>query len=151
MLEAAYVLPLMVVMIILVVEALSFALTSFAVSDVLTDTHTTIIGEVSEVANADSYAGLTVKPKYANCNADGRVDVTDSNSVINDLINSYLPEGMVDGSATITKKPDISGFYVYVIEYKAVRESMIVLPDPVANYLPISVDTIITIKDSCNP
>ncbi|WP_373020448.1 hypothetical protein [Thiomicrorhabdus sp.] len=155
MLETAYVLPIMLGVILFVVEAVAYAMNSFAANDVLTDVHSAILVEVSEVSNLA--AGATPDPsiKYVECGSTGKVALksTAGAELTTFIKQSLETKGVTfDASqpiaATVTNST-ISGFEVYVINFKATANSL-VLPSVLEAMLPMSVDTIISIKDSCH-
>lgn len=154
MIEAAYVLPLMVGVTLFIVEAVVFAMNSLGINDVLTDVHTSIISEVSEVANADSYASLKQQPTFVKCEG-GKVTLNTDPSPINGLVNEYLLKRKISvksgSGATVAGPTVISGFDAYVISYKAILSDTVILPEWASGLLPVNVDTIVSIKDSCNP
>jgi hypothetical protein len=161
MLEVAYVLPIVVFAILLIVEAVAFAMNSFAAYDVLTDVHTAISSEVSDVANFTPTAGasgLSPTPLYAICD-DGQVKlpVGDNTALTAHVKGALKAKGVV----FVTSKPslppsanitvtDLSGFHVYVIKFQAVANS-VVMPNFLSVLLPMEVNTIISLKDTCTP
>jgi len=153
MLETAYVLPVMLAVILFVVEVVAFALNSFAANDVLTDVHSAILSEVSDVSNLASGASLSPAPVYASCSGGKVVLPTGANAILKTHVQQALEEkGVVlNSEEPITasfSSSTISGFDVYVINFTATANSLL-LPEMFEVMLPMSVDTIISIKDNC--
>ncbi len=154
MLETAYVLPVMVGVLLFVVEVVAFSMNSFAANDVLTDVHTAILTEVSAVSNFDSDTDAPISPVYAFCDGSNVKLNTGSNPSIANLVETTLATkgiAFLSGHpaiATITPSV-VSGFDVYVINFSGVANSL-VLPEMLEVFLPINVDTIVSIKDSCS-
>lgn len=153
MLETAYVLPIMLGVILFVVEIVAFAFNSFAANDVLTDVHSAILSEVSDVSNLASGASLSPSPVYASCSGGKVVLPTGASAVLKAHVQQALEEKGVTFnseepiSATFTNST-ISGFDVYVLNFTATANSLL-LPEMFEVMLPMSVDTIISIKDNC--
>ena len=153
MLETAYVLPLVLGVMLFTVELIAFALNSFAANDVLTDMHTNILSEVSEVSGLDVGAVLGFTPLYASCVANEVVLPEGDNAAIAKVVKDSLATKNITFSsshpatATVTKSV-ISGFNVYVVNFTGVANSL-VLPEFFEVLLPINVNTIVSIKDSC--
>jgi hypothetical protein len=149
MLEAAYVLPLVVLAGLFLLETVSYSMNSFAANDVLTDVHSQIISDVADVSNSPDGTASG----YAVC-TENRVVLDTSKSA---ELTAHVKEALeakkvtfVSGQplvASISARP-ISGFDVYVINFKGTANSL-VLPDILEKFLPINVDTIVSIKDSC--
>ncbi|WP_321325643.1 hypothetical protein [Thiomicrorhabdus sp.] len=156
MLETAYVLPVMVAVILLTVEVIGYAMNSFAVNDVLTDVHSTILSEVSTVSNLDAGKLLDPSIQYASCSSDGKVVLpTGINSSINTIVTTALASRHITFTASdpgVTKitKSVVSGFDVYVVNFSGTANTL-VIPNMFSILLPISVDTVISVKDSCEP
>jgi len=127
---------------------------SFAANDVLTDVHTTMLGEVSEISNLEAGETPSASIKYASCNGGSVVLPIGANSSINNLIKTTLASKNITFSAsdpgitTITKSV-VSGFDVYVVNFKGTANTL-VIPNFLSELLPINVDTIISIKDNCD-
>ncbi|WP_127471208.1 hypothetical protein [Thiomicrorhabdus aquaedulcis] len=146
MLEAAYVLPLIILVILFMVETLNYALNSFAVSDVLTAAHSEIISEVSDVA------ALGTTLRYVTC-ASGKVALKgDAAATLKSDVEAKLKDVMKFATPVTAKFTEsaVGGFDVYVVNVKGVANTLIV-PNSLGVPLPISVDTIISVKDTCTP
>jgi len=153
MIETAYVLPLVLGVMLFIVELVAYALNSFAVNDVLTDMHTSILSEVSAVSSLDAGGVLGFTPLYASCVANQVVLPEGNNAAIAQIVKSSLATKNITflnskpATATITKSV-VSGFNVYIINFTGVANSL-VLPEFFEVLLPINVNTIVSIKDSC--
>jgi hypothetical protein len=149
MLEAAYVLPLVLAASLLIIELISYSMNSFVANDVLTDVHTQIISDVADVSNSPDGTASG----YAVCTGNKVVlDTSKSAELTTHVKGALEAKGVtfVSGqplAATITGS-EISGFDVYVINFKGTANSL-VLPTILEEYLPINVDTIVSIKDTC--
>ncbi|MDX1347244.1 MAG: hypothetical protein R3189_03215 [Thiomicrorhabdus chilensis] len=127
---------------------------SFAANDVLTDVHSAILSEVSDVSNLASGGSLSPAPVYAFCSGGKVMLPTGANAVLKAHVQQALEEKGVTFnseepiSATFTNST-ISGFDVYVLNFTGTANSLL-LPEMFEVMLPMSVDTIISIKDSCN-
>lgn len=159
MVEAAYVLPLVVGVILFIVEAVAYAMSSIAVNDVLTDVHSRITTEVFEASRADSFAEVSALYPLVSCTGGGSAGKVTLNSgqVISQskgLLNSYFEQK----SIALSKKPEVTvdgpttveGFDVYIIKYTATA-APIVFPEFLSGLLPMSVNTVISVKDRCTP
>lgn len=150
MLETAYVLPIVLGVILFVVETVAFAMNSFAANDVLTDVHTAIIADVQTVSNSADGAATG----YAICEA-GKVKLDVSKqSQLTEHVKTALEATGVEFVAGQPAQASISlssvaGFDVYVIGFTGTANSL-VLPEMLVQFLPMNVDTIVSIKDSCN-
>ncbi len=153
MLETAYVLPLVLAVTLFIVEVVAFSMNSFAANDVLTDMHSVILSEVSDVSNLASGDTLTSAPLYASCSSDQVVLQTGSNALLTAHVKGALELKGISFdvsqplSASFTSHV-VSGFDVYVVNFTGVANS-IVLPEFFNVFLPINVDTVISIKDTC--
>ncbi|MDG6774897.1 hypothetical protein QCB45_11180 [Thiomicrorhabdus sp. ZW0627] len=153
MLETAYVLPFVLAVILFVVEIVSYAMNSFAANDVLTDVHSSILSEVSDVSNLEPGQSLSYTPIYASCSSGKVVLPTGVNGTLTNHVKTALENKGVTFkagepiSATISSS-SVSGFDVYVIDFKATANSLI-LPAVFEVMFPMSVDTVISLKDSC--
>lgn len=153
LLETAYFLPVMVSVILLSVEVVGYAMNSFAANDVLTDIHSTMLSEVSEISNLEAGEAPSASIQYASCSGGTVVLPTGTNSAINSVIKTTLATKNITfsdsdpGVTTITKSA-VSGFDVYVVNFKGTANTL-VIPNFLSELLPINVDTIISIKDSC--
>ncbi len=153
MLETAYVLPLVLGVMLFIVEVVAFAMNSFAANDVLTDVHSAILSEVSGVSNLAVNGVLDPPPLYASCDGKSVVLPVGENLLLTNHIKSALEVMGVSFNtdyavtASITVAP-VTGFNVYVINFNAVPNSL-VLSGALGAFLPINVDTVISIKDSC--
>lgn len=153
LIEAAYVLPVIIGVLLFVVEAVAYAMNSFAANDVLTDVHSVMVDEAVQVSNLETGETIPASILYASCNA-GKVALpTGSNTSINTLIKTTLATKSVtfeasDPGATNITKSTISGFDVYVITFTGTANSL-VIPEFMSVLMPISVDTVISIKDNC--
>lgn len=141
MVEAAYILPLIILVIMFMVETLNYSLNTFAVSDVVYDLHSRAISEVAEVASSgQSSSGI------AKCNnSKVELDRTIMASIAKEdllLKGSDFKNTTVDMTSSV-----VSGFDVYVVTVKTTAKTVLV-PELMAD-LPISVDTIISVKESC--
>ena len=154
MLETAYVLPVMIAVVFFTVEVIGYAMNSFAVNDVLTDVHSTILSEISEVSNLEAGQTLDSSIKYASCGSNDKVELpTGVNSSINNIVKTALALKHITFTASdpgVTKitKSVVSGFDVYVVNFSGTANTL-VLPDMFSILLPINVDTVISVKDSC--
>ncbi|MDX1353323.1 MAG: hypothetical protein R3254_09945 [Thiomicrorhabdus sp.] len=153
LLETAYFLPVMVSVILLSVEVVGYALNSFAANDVLTDVHTTMLSEVSEISNLEEGQTPSASIQYASCSGGTVVLPTGTNSAISSLIKTTLASKNItflasDPGVTTITKSSVSGFDVYVVNFKGTANTL-VIPNLLSELLPINVDTIISIKDSC--
>ena len=139
--ETAYLLPILLVVMLLIVEVVNYATTSFAVNDVLSDVHTRISTEVLEVSNNSNN---TVLVECAN-------DKVALKGSVQTTVTSLVVGGLnIDGLSGTTTMPKtvVSGFDVYVIEFNGAMPSL-VIPDFLSSSLPIKVNTIISIRDTC--
>ncbi|WP_178863531.1 hypothetical protein [Thiomicrorhabdus cannonii] len=149
LLETAYVLPLVVLAGLFVLEVVSYSLNSLAANDVLTDVHTQIIADVADVSSSPD----GIASGYAVCTGNKVVlDTSKSGELTTHVKGALEAKGVtfVSGQplvASISARP-ISGFDVYVINFKGTANSL-VLPDMLEKFLPINVDTIVSIKDTC--
>ncbi len=153
MLETAYFLPIMIAVILFMVEVVSYAMNSFAANDVLTDIHSAMVAEGEQVAELEEDDTLPASIKYASCNA-GKVALpTGSSSSITSIVKTTLASKNItflgsDPGATHISKSSVSGFDVYVITFSGTANSL-VIPNFMSELLPISVNTVISIKDNC--
>ena len=154
MVEAAYVLPLMLGVILFIVEAVAYAMNSIAVNDVLTDVHSRITTEVSERSSAET-AGEASALTLVSClgsAGNGRVTLNSGTVIttITELADSYFEPriALKDQVVTVTGPESVVGFDVYIVKYSALANP-IVLPDFLSGILPVNVNTVISIKDSC--
>jgi hypothetical protein len=146
MLETAIVLPFMLTAILLIVEAVDYAINSFAVGDAVNMIH----GEVSRDISSVSRNGKD--SHYASCE-DGAVTL--KRTVIKDdvkakalsRLKSLSPSLDINGSASVPE-PLLPG--VYIMEFEG-EVPMRILPINMSRYFPIKVNTIISVKDSCTP
>ncbi len=154
MIEAAYVLPVILAVMLFVVEIVSYSMNSFAANDALTSIHSAILSEVSDVSNLAQGDTLDPAPLYAKCNGSDQVElIATSNVSMTTLVKGVLE---AKGVSFNTSQPisvsisesSISGFKVYVINFTAVANSL-VLPDVFEEFLTIDVDTVVSIKDAC--
>lgn len=149
MFEFAYVLPIFLAVVLLLVASVDYALNSFAANDVLTDVHSQIISDVADVSNSADGAASG----YAICSS-GKValDTGKSGELTTHVKQALEQKGVtfVSGepvAATMTSTP-IAGFDVYVLNFTGTANSL-VLPDMLEKFLPINVDTIVSLKDTC--
>jgi len=156
MVEAAYVLPLMVGVILFIVEAIAYAMNSIAVNDVLTDVHSRITTEVIERSNAETAAEashLTLVSCVGSA-GEGRVTLV-SNTIITavtTLVDGYFEPRieLKDQVVTVSGPDQVEGFDVYIVKYSATA-TPVILPEFLSGLLPINVNTVISVKDSCTP
>jgi len=156
MVEAAYVLPLMVGVILFIVEAIAYAMNSIAVNDVLTDVHSRITTEVIERSSAETAAEAS-HLTLVNCvgsAGEGRVTLV-SNTIITavtNLADSYFEPRieLKDQVVTVSGPDQVEGFDVYIVKYSATA-TPVILPEFLSGLLPINVNTVISVKDSCTP
>lgn len=154
MLETAYILPILLAVILFTVEVVGYALNSLAANDVLTDVHTRILTEVAKVSNLEPGEDLESSVTFASCSSGKVVIPTGNNSDINSIVTSALASKNIsfiasDPAQTVINKSVVSGFDVYVINFTGTANSLVV-PTILAELLPINVDTVISIKDSCS-
>lgn len=149
MFEFAYVLPFFLAVVLFLIASVDYAMNSFAANDVLTDVHSQIISDVADVSNSPDGTASG----YAVCTGNKVVlDTSKSAELTTHVKGALEAKGVtfISGqplAATITGS-EISGFDVYVINFKGTANSL-VLPTILEDYLPINVDTIVSIKDSC--
>jgi len=148
MLEAAYVLPVILGVLLFVVEATAYSMNSFAANDILTETYSQVLDDVSAVSNAENAIVTT----FAGCTSN---KVVLNNSEIkryaeDKALISFTKMGVNFTSpySVDVKTSSINGFDVYVINFSGTANSL-VIPGFLSQLLPISVDTVISIKDSC--
>ncbi|MDG6779048.1 hypothetical protein QCB44_10060 [Thiomicrorhabdus sp. zzn3] len=153
LLETAYVLPVMIGVILFLIEATSYALNSFAANDVLTDVHAAIVSEVEAVSNKEPGQTVSPTPVYVFCDTDKVVMLPDSDAIL----QAHAKEAMEAKGITFVGQPTatissniVGGFDVYVINFTGTATPL-VLPDMFEQGLPMDVDTIVSIKDSCTP
>lgn len=152
MIEMAYVLPLVLGVTLFTGELISYALNSFVVNDVVTSMHTSILSDVSDVSNWSG--GGVLDTTFAECSGSNKVVLkANANTTISNLVTSALATKNItflsSSPATIVvTKSVISGFDVYVINFTGATNSLI-LPEYLEVLLPIRVNTIVSIKESC--
>ncbi len=151
MLEAAYVLPLVLGVMLFIVEVVAFAMNSFVANDVLTDVHTSILSEVSEVANMTDASTVPVD-FYVECSG-GRVVFkgTASEKLAINVNAAFDLKGVIVSNpiASVNTPVDVAGFDVYVLEFSG-SVAPVVMPGFLEGLLPINVQTVISIKDTCS-
>lgn len=154
MLEAAYVLPLLLGVVLFIIETLSYAMNSLTVNDVLTDAHLAIVDEVQQISaleDASDYSSV-----FGLSCVDGSVKLPEgTNDTVNTLVLNALTSKGVSllnsdpGLVTVTNDADSEfGFDHYVIRFQGTADSL-TLPTFLNELLPMSVDTVISIKASC--
>ncbi|MBN2646299.1 MAG: hypothetical protein JXR44_00775 [Thiotrichales bacterium] len=153
MLETAYVLPILVGVVLFIIETLSYAMNSILVNDVLTDLHLTIIDEVQAVSQLEEGQAVPANVLYAFCdNGTVRIPVGSNDSMLA-LVQSALEQKRVEmlqsdpGRVTVTAQTE-SNFDLYLVRFDGTANSLI-LPGFLNQLLPIQVDTVISIKASC--
>lgn len=152
MLEAAYVLPIMLGVLLFVVEVTGYALNSLAANDVLSDVHSTMLNEVAEVSALE--AGDTADDvQFASCSSDRVVLPTGSNATIANIVTTALASRNITfdasdpGVANITSST-VDGFDVYVVNFSGTANTL-VIPGFMSKLLPINVDTVLSIREDC--
>jgi hypothetical protein len=148
MLETAYVLPLVLTAVLLIVEIIVLALNTFAASDVLYELHSDLVNDVSSVSENGTAAG------YASCSG-GSVVLNKGlieNGVTNDVIARFKllsskSESNVTGSTSVKLTKD-STLDFYVITFTGTAPA-VVLPGFFSELLPIKVNAIISVNESC--
>ncbi|BBP46654.1 hypothetical protein THMIRHAS_20270 [Thiosulfatimonas sediminis] len=154
MLETAYVLPLLLGVVLFIIETLSYAMNSLIVNDVLTDVHLAIVDEVREISAMDNASGF-VSDFGVYCDAGSvKLNVGASEAVKALVLNSLEIKGVElletdPGAVNITNETDSQfGFDHYVIKFNGTANTL-TLPTFLNEYLPMNVDTVISIKASC--
>jgi hypothetical protein len=154
MLETAYVLPILLGVILFIIETLSYAMNSLIVNDVLTDVHLAVVDEVQQISSLDDAS--TFSSDFGVLCESGSVKIQEgANENITTLVLDALAVKnvvMLDsdpGTVTITNDTDSElGFDHYVVKFTGTANTL-TLPTFLNEYLPMTVDTVISIKASC--
>lgn len=154
MLETAYVLPILLGVVLFIIETLSYAMNSLIVNDVLTDVHLAVVDEVQEISALDDASGYS--SVFGLFCDSGLVKLpVGQNETVNTLVlNALAAKGVTlldsnPGSVTVTSDTDSEfGFDHYVIRFSGTANTL-TLPTFLNELLPMSVDTFISIKASC--
>ncbi|WP_208150290.1 hypothetical protein [Thiomicrorhabdus marina] len=154
MLETAYVLPILVGVVLFIVETLSYAMNSLIVNDVLTDAHLAIVDEVQEISALDDASAYS---SVFGIYCDGglvKLPLGSNDAIKTLVVNALTIKGVTllesdPGTLNITSDTDSEyGFDHYVIRFNGTANTL-TLPVFLNELLPMSVDTVISIKASC--
>jgi len=144
MIEAAYVLPLFVLVLLFVLEAYVYALNGMVISDVVTDMHHVLIEEASLLA-VDSSAGAV----YTTCSANVlSFNTGDVSTALVNQINNVIDFQISDLAATMPAATSSNGFAYYTITVTGSMDP-VVIPSDIGIDFSFNVKTSIAIKAAC--
>lgn len=147
MLEAAYVLPLVLIVALLSVEAVNYASDCYSANDVLANVNEAVLLEASAVSS-----GVTNNSPLVNCQDH---KVVPNQAAIQTLLNTNIQNSQVGGAGNIPDGFDlnwteqtVSGLLVYVVNISFPSKTL-VLPEAMAQSFPVKSNTIVTLGFSC--
>lgn len=146
MLEAAYMLPLLLIASLLSVEAVSYATDRYTANNVLADLNESILIEAQSMSSGDSQTSQLVS-----CTGNR---VVPNESTVSSLLKSNIAESGVgkgalpDGFNLQYSHNEVAGLMVYVVEV-AFESNTIVMPDAMSKSFPVKANTIVTLGFSC--
>lgn len=145
MIEAAYVLPLFLTVMLLSVEAVNYASDRLVTNNVLANLNESILLEASIIASGEGGASLVrCESNKVVPNESTLVALLNTNIAASQVGNGSVPAGF---QLNYTSQV-VSGLTVYVVEISFPSETLI-LPDSFAQSFPIKSSTIVTLGYSC--
>lgn len=146
MIEAAYVLPLFLVVSLLSVEAVSYATDRYTANNVLADLNESILIEAQAVS-----AGDIQNSQLVSCTAN---KVIPNESTVSSLLKSNISASSVgkgslpEGFNLDYTNSNVAGLLVYVVNISFSSQT-IVIPVELAKKFPVKANTIVTLGFSC--
>jgi len=147
MLEAAYVLPLVLIVALLSVEAVNYASDRYSANNVLANVNEAILLEAGAVSS-----GVTDESPLVTCQGH---QVVPNQTAIQTLLNTSIKKSQVGGADLMPDGFDlkwteqtVSGLLVYVVNISFPSKTLI-LPEAMAQSFPVKSNTIVTLGFSC--
>lgn len=147
MLEAAYVLPLVLLVVLLMIESVSYALTTYVVSDQVYKLHSQIMAQVGEVAGSGTTTSSTPVAVCVSHKVELQNAANMASLVKTGVPTAYQAKFTTPLSATFSMEVVNDDLDVYVIAVKAA-----VTPNVLSGFgisLPININTLVSINESC--
>lgn len=143
MIEAAYVLPFMLLVVLLQIEAVNYASDRLYANNIMTDMNQLVMSHANQTSTSGQDVGFTI------CNADGRVEVLDTQAEAALRSNFEAAIGVNPDAMEILYKPTVTnGVTSFVVEV-SVPSSTVVLPEAFATSFPLTTNMILSIDLSC--
>lgn len=143
MIEAAYVLPFMLLVVLLQIEAVNYASDRLFANNIMNDMNQLVMSHANQTSTSGEDVGFTI------CNADGRVEVLDTQAEAALRSNFETAIGVDPDAMEIVYKPSVTnGVTSFVVEV-SVPSSTIVLPEAFATSFPIKTNMLLSIDLSC--
>uniref|UniRef100_Q31EV2 Pilus assembly protein n=1 Tax=Hydrogenovibrio crunogenus (strain DSM 25203 / XCL-2) TaxID=317025 RepID=Q31EV2_HYDCU len=147
MLEAAYVLPVVLIVALLSVEAVNYASDRYSANNVLASLNESILLEASAVSS-----GMTASSPLVTCQ---NSQVVPNESAVQTLLNTNIANSQVGGAGNMPDgfqlnwtQQTVSGLLVYVVNISFPSKTL-VLPESMAQSFPVKSNTIVTLGFSC--
>jgi len=147
MLEAAYVLPLVLIVALLSVEAVNYASDRYSANNVLANVNEAILLEAGAVSS-----GIATSSPLVTCQGH---QVVPNESAVLTLLNTNMQNSQVGGAGNMPDgfqldwtQQTVSGLLVYVVNISFPSKTL-VLPEAMAQSFPVKSNTIVTLGFSC--
>lgn len=147
MLEAAYVLPLMLIVALLSVEAVNYASDRYSANNVLANVNEAVLLEASAVS-----AGVTTNSPLVTCQGN---QIVPNEAAVQTLLNTNIQNSQVGGAGSMPDgfqlnwtQETVSGLLVYIVDISFPSKTLL-LPEAMAKSFPVKSNTIVTLGFSC--